>query len=311
MPRPFLPPLDSGALTVSHATTPPVTSLSRPAVAFTRPAALTRGSLFAALCMLGFANGVAQSVAAAIQEAGLGEAVLRTFGVSVLVWVAAWLCPQWMAQSHDQLPTRMDLAVAAGTIPAFLLPVSWSSWIGLTGIALYLLVVVRPAVNRSPTPALRRAAWVLLAATSTMFWGPLLLIMMGEFLLKGDAILVGWLTGSPRYGNTVQFAGGGGYLWIAEACSSLSGISLVILCWTLFSQSRGLRWSPSSVGWCGLACLSVTVINVARMGLMVLYPSRYELLHGSIGAGVAGWLTLALIVTLCSYGTRGRAPAHA
>ncbi|TGD94851.1 hypothetical protein [Methylobacterium nonmethylotrophicum] len=294
---------------MSQATTSPVTGPDRPATAARDPAVLTRGGLFAALFGLGFANGMAQSAAGAIQTSGLAEAVLHTFGVSVLVWVAAWLCPLWMLQSRAQPPARGDLIVAAGAIPAFLLPMAWPSWLALTGVALYLLGAVRPVPGRSPP--LRRAAWVLLALTSTLFWGHLLLVVLGEVLLKADAVLVGWLTGSPRSGNTVQFAAGGGYIWIEEGCSSLSGISLVILCWTLFSQARGARWTPAGLSWCALACLVVTLINVSRMGLMVLYRDRYDLLHGPVGAGVAGWLTLAAIVGLCACGARGRGPAHA
>lgn len=270
---------------------------------------LTRGDLFAGLCVLGAANGVADRVTGSVSGAGPIEAVLETFGISVLVWVALWISPSLMLEARSRAPTRADFAVAVVAVFAILLPMSWPSWIALTGIAIYLLVVTRAAAGGRDA-ALRRAAWILLATTSVMYWGRLLLIVFSEFLLTFDAALVGVATGRPHLGNTVRMADGE-YLWVAEGCSSLSGISLVILCWTLFSQWRGLPWSPVNLLWCGCACIAVSFVNVGRMSLIVLFPERYDLIHGSVGSSIVGWIMLGLIVSICQLGAWSRSCAHA
>lgn len=274
-----------------------------------RPGPLTRGGLFAGLCVLGAANGVADRITSSVSASGPIGAILETCGISVLVWVAFWMCPSLMLEAQEGPPTRTDFAVAVGAFGTILLPMAWPSWIALTGIAIYLLGA-RPVTADGHQDPLRRAAWILLATTTVMYWGRLSLIILGEFLLTFDASLVGLATGSPHSGNTVRMADGE-YLWVEEGCSSLSGISLVILCWTLISQWRALPWSPVNMIWCGFACIAVSLVNVGRMSLMVLFPDRYDLIHGPIGAAIAGWVTLGLIVSICLRGVRNRSCARA
>ena len=53
---------------------------------------------------------------------------------------------------------------------------AWPSWVALTGVALYLLAGTRSAAGTAP---LRRGAWVLLATAGTLFWGRVVLVVMG------------------------------------------------------------------------------------------------------------------------------------
>ena len=99
---------------------------------------------------------------------------------------------------------------------------------------------------------------------------------------------------------------------IAPYCSSVANISLAILCWVLFAQFRGLDWSLRSAAWCLLACLAVILINVVRIGLMVLHREQFDLIHGPIGAALANWLSIAAVLAICLWGTRPvRLVAHA
>lgn len=206
--------------------------------------------------------------------------------------------------------TRTDSIVAACALGAFALPLGSASWVALTGLALYLLRDAVALRGCSPSPV-HRGAWVLLAITGAMFWGRLLLSSASGPILGADALLVGRLAGTETVGNTVRFADGAGYVWIAPGCSSLANISLAILCWVLFAQSRGFGWSLGGVGWCLLACLCVVAINVARIGLMVLYREHFDLIHGPTGATVASWLSVAAVLGVCLYGTRRGRLAHA
>jgi hypothetical protein len=267
-------------------------------------AGLSRGELFAALCVLGFANGAIGRMQRAILHDGWAAAFLDTFNISAVVWVAFAACPAMLLRQPREPLLRADLIVAGCVLAAIMLPLSHLSWIALTGLAFYVLRdPFAPRGGRPLGPA-RRGAWILLATTGAMFWARVLVLSASDPILGADAILVGWFAGTEAVGNTVRFAGGEGYVWIEPACSSIANMSLVILCWVLFAQFHGLAWSLRNAGWCLLACLSVAAINVTRMGLMVLHQEHFDLIHGPIGAGVASWLSVAAALGVCLWGTR-------
>ena len=263
-----------------------------------------RSGLFAALCVLGFANGSFGRILGMVDAYGVGPALLRTFDISAVVWLAFLACPGLLLRSPGRAPDRADLAVAACAAAAFLLPVGPASWVALTGLGLYL-------VARPDGPSMRGAGWILLAIAGAMFWGRVLLMTATAPILLADAVLIGWLTGSEQVGNTIRFVDGSGYVWIEAGCSSLANVSLAVLCWTLFAQWRGVHGRRRNIGWCLAACIGVVAINVSRISLMVLRPGQFELIHGPVGQSVAVWLTIGLVVALCAIGTRhGRlAPA--
>lgn len=261
--------------------------------------------------MLGFASGIAGRAHRAVEADGVATAVMGTFGISAVVWAAFVICPALLLRAPREPLARMDAIVAAFAVAAFALPVWPPTWVALTGIALYLLVYDAFALRGRPPCPMHRGAWVLLAITGAMFWGHLLLSVASGPILATDALLVGWLAGADTIGNLVRFGDGTGYVWIAPSCSSLANLSLAVLCWTLFSQSRGLGRSWAGAGWCLLACLSVVAINVTRISLMVLYRGYFELIHGPAGAAAASWLSVAAVLGVCLYGTRHDRLTHA
>jgi hypothetical protein len=266
--------------------------------------ALARTDLFAALCILGFANGSVGRVQGAVLYDGAAAALFETFNISAIVWVAFLVCPTMLLRAPREAPRRADLIVSAGVLTPILLPFAPLSWVALTGLALYMLCDVLAAGGRQPPFPMQRAGWILLATTGAMFWGRLLLFAASSPILGADAQLVGWLAGTETVGNTVRFAGAEGYVVIAPYCSSLANISLAILCWVLFAQWRGLGWSWRNAVWCLLACFSVVAINVTRIGLMVLHEGKFDLIHGPIGATIASWLSMAAVLGICAWGTR-------
>lgn len=273
------------------------------------PAGLSRGELFAALCVLGFANGIVARLHDAVAHDG-AAALANSFGISAAVWIAFVACPALLLCAPKQPLARADPAVAACALAAFMLPIDPLSWVALTGLALYLLRFSF-TLRKHPPCAAQRGAWVLLATTGAMFWGHLLMRCLSGPILGADARLVGWFAGTEAVGNTVRFADGGGYLWINPACSSLANVSLAILCWVLFAQSRGRLWCLADACWCLLACLAVVAINVTRIGLMVLHREQFDLIHGPAGAAIANWLSVAAVLGVCVVGTRRGRLIHA
>jgi exosortase/archaeosortase family protein len=82
----------------------------------------------------------------------------------------------------------------------------------------------------------------------------------------------------------------------------MTNVSLGILCAVLFLKGVGRSWTPRALLYSLLVCVAVVVINVGRISLIGLHPDQYELLHGTVGSTVAGWLTTAAILGICAYG---------
>jgi len=259
-----------------------------------------RGVVFASLCALGFVNGIVSRVASAIAGDPWG-AVFNTFGISALVWVAIGYCIGTMLQSTRDV-RHGDLRIGFGALTAFLVPLEPLSWIALTALAFHLLHQAAPSGTDGDSP-LYRAAWILLGITGAMFWGGVLLTLMSDVVLQAETAAVSWLVGVPRQGNTLAFADGNGYVWIAASCSSVANVSLVLLCWIMFSQHRRLRWSVVGAGWCLFAVVSVIAINAVRIGMIVLLRDWFDLLHGPVGAFVVGWLIVIVTIAICAAGT--------
>jgi len=261
--------------------------------------AVRRGEFFAGLFILGFSNGIFERITCAIEKGTIGNAILGTFGISVLVWVACFIAVSLLLRQPPEPVTRNDLILAVAVIAAVLVPSAKASWIALTGLGFYGL-----RCFEAGAPA-RRAAFVILAVTVPMFWSRLVFAMLSDLILQADAILVSLIIGTQRVGNTVGFADNSGYLFILPACSSLADVSLAVLGWALFTQGLTRRSSLKDVWWCLAACFAVIVINVTRIALIGLHPEHFELIHGAIGADVASVLALVAIVGINLIRVRG------
>jgi exosortase/archaeosortase family protein len=267
--------------------------------------AISRNALFGALVVMAFANGLTENIAREIGQQGVASAVLNTFGISVFVWAALVASIVLLWRGRGPLASPLDLVVAVFATLAILFPIPTLSWLAITAIGLYLLV--RPGRDDQ----LGRAGAILLAMTVPLFWSRVLMSIFGEIVLGFDASMVSWLVGTSANGNVVPFADGSGAMWIAPSCSSLSNMSLAILCSVLFINFTASRWSAKNLAVALCACIAVVVINVVRIGLIGLYPAQFDLIHGEVGSFLAGWLTTVAIVAISYYGLRPRAPAAA
>ncbi len=261
--------------------------------------AVGRGEFFAGLFILGFSNGIFERIAWLIANIPIEDAILATFGISVLVWVACFIAVSLLLRRPPEPVTRDDLILGVAVIAAVLVPSAKLSWIALTGLGIYGL-----RRFEAGTPA-RRAAFVILAVTVPMFWSRLAFAMLSDWILRADAILVSLIVGTERVGNTVGFADHSGFMYILPGCSSLADVSLAVLGWALFTQALTRRPSLKDVWWCLAACSAVIAINVTRMALIGLHPRHFELIHGPAGGGVAGFLALVAIVGINLIRVRG------
>jgi len=257
------------------------------------------------LIAIGFLNGVSEKVLIAIDNQGFAMAIFNTFEISAVVWIAAFIGVRLLLKAVS-VPNAsfLDLAVAMVASIAILAPVPSLSWVAISGVSAYLIFRAR-----APGPTLQ-AATILLAMTVPVFWACLLFAAVGNQILMVDALLVGWIVGTGSEGNTVALADGSGWLFIAASCSSLSNVSVAILCAVLFIVLSRKGWTIRGFAVTGLACGATILINVTRIALIGLDPDLYPIVHGENGAMAAGWLTLAAIVLICVIGNRTNALAH-
>jgi len=269
------------------------------AVSFNAGIALRRGEFFAGLFILAFANGIYERIASNIADEPVWSAISSTFGISILIWAACWIAVSLLIRLSVEPLTRNDLIIGLAVTVAVLVPSAKASWIALTGLGFYVLYCFKPGSLG------HRAGLVILAVTVPVFWSRLVFAMLSDLILQADAILVSAIVGTDRVGNTVKFAGVDDYLYIAPGCSSLANVSLAMLGWVLFTQALDRRPTLKDVWWGLAACAAVVLINVTRIALIGLHRDQYELIHGAIGANVAGFLTLAAIVGINLIRVRG------
>jgi hypothetical protein len=271
-------------------------------------AGFDRNAMFGWLCILGFANGIANTVMTAWVRDGAAAAAADTFGISAIAWIAFVVCPAVLLRAPGRAMSGADWTAAALCVVLFMAPVGGASWVALTLLALHVLRGASGREDPSGQDGARRAAWILLATAGAMFWGRWVLSFVGAPLLDADAALVGWLVGVEHVGNTVRFADGYGWLWIAPACSSLANVSAAMLCWVMFGQPRrrvaDMRGAATQVGWCLAACLAMVAINVARLALMVLHSDQFDVLHGPVGEAIANWISVVVLLAVCGLSAR-------
>jgi exosortase/archaeosortase family protein len=130
-------------------------------------------------------------------------------------------------------------------------------------------------------------------------------------ILATDAKLISWVVGTRSTGNAIPFADGSGVLFLEPACSSLTNVSLALLCGLVIVNFYGLQWSRTVAATILAACVTTIVINVARIGAIGVLPAYYDVIHGPFGATVAAWVTNLAVVAIYAGGLRPDAPVHA
>ncbi len=259
---------------------------------------MSRSEYFAALSILGCVNGIGSRAIQVVANYGLVDAAYSTFDVSAMVWIACVIAIGLLLEDQGDRVTIVDMVIGAAFLLLVTLPIGGASWFALAALGLYLALIARDAPTR------QRGAKILIAITVPMFWSRQLFRFFSDFILQIDAAFVGRMLGTTTAGNVVRFADGSGDLVILPACSSLAGLSLVVLCWVTLSQTVRHSWSPKDVLWCVLASISVVAVNVTRMSIMGLSEAHYEMLHSPWGNFIAGTFTLCLVAGFCTYGVK-------
>jgi hypothetical protein len=259
---------------------------------------LSRDELFATLFILGCLNGLGSQVTQSVRVSGWTDALLSTFGISAIVWIACFGGLSLILRDKMGIIRPLDLMLGLALLLLIALPITALSWLAVTILCLYVLLFTDPSSSQ------RRGTLILLATTVPMLWSRLLFRYFANFILEIDASFIGLLLGTGHMGNLVRFADQSGNLLISPYCSSLANVSLSFVTWVTISQWLSHRWSIKDLGWCFLAAISVIVINVIRISLMGLSEMHYQLIHNYWGDMIANLLILGLMVGLCLLGVK-------
>jgi exosortase/archaeosortase family protein len=259
---------------------------------------MPRDELFGGLCILACANGLGAQVIKSVNNLGWEDAIVNTFEISVIVWVSCFFGVTLILHDRTDVLRYTDLVVGAAVIVLVLVPIGGASWLALAGLCFYMLLFTSGPSSR------RRGAIILLATTAPMLWNRVLLHFLAKPILEIDASMISWILGTDRFGNLVRFADDSGSLIILPGCSSFAGLSFALLCWITFSQAARHKPSAHDLIWCGLACASVIVVNIARISIMGLSERGYQAAHSPLGNAIANTVTLMLIVGFSLLGVR-------
>lgn len=259
---------------------------------------MSRDEFFATIFILACINGLGSRVINSIRSAGWNDALLSTFGTSVIVWIACFGGIRLILCQRMGKIRLADVLVGLVLLVPIALPIEKLSWLAVSILSLYVLMFTDP-----PSPR-RRGAIILLATTVPMLWSPFLFRYFANFILNIDASLISWLLGTQNAGNVIPFSDRSGSLIISPYCSSLANVSLALLTWVTLSQWRPRRPSPRDVYWCLLAAASVIAVNVTRIALMGLSEIHYQTIHNPWGDLIANTLTLGLTVGICVLGVK-------
>jgi hypothetical protein len=258
----------------------------------------SRGELYAGVFIIGCVNGLAAKAISSVHRIGWQDAVLGTFDVSAVVIAACFAGISLVLSDRTELARAVDVALAAILLLVIALPIGAASWIAVAMLSIYVLS------TQQVSESLHRGAVILLATTVPMLWSRLIFDLFAKYVLAIDALLVGWMLGTDRHANMVEFADHSGTLAIFPSCSSLANVSLGLLCWITISEMTGHRRRPHDILWCGLVCVCVIAVNVLRMSLMGLSYAHYAMLHSPLSELVVNVVILILVAAISMLGVR-------
>src|SRR5262245_33478193 len=257
---------------------------------------MPRNEFFAGLYILGCANGLLGRTIYTLNLEGWRGALVGFEG-NVIVWSACFAGVYLIATSNRNQIRSLDLAVALGFLGLVALPIYAMSWVAVTGLSFYILLLANDGAER------RRGALVLLALAVPMLWSRLIFQFFARILLELDATMAAWMLGTERTGNLVRFADNSGYMVISPGCASWGNITFAFLAWVVVSQWFDHRWRRIDSLWLFLAVASVVAFNVTRIALTGLSRSYYEAIHDQ-WAEMVGIVPLCLIIGFSVIGAR-------
>ena len=265
------------------------------AAAAVSPRRIERSVVFAAALLIVIASALSTRIGAAVAHRGLVPSLFELFGVSAIVWFAAFaICAIARDDDGRSADHRGDAPVLAAMVGAALLPLPALGAAAVFGAGAWL------ALRSEPASGARRIGLVALALSAHLLWGPLILKLLGSELLAFDAQIAALFAGGNADGNIFGQAGSQAFT-VGQNCSSLTNLSLAGVLAVTLAQLFELRFDRRLVIATLLAMLGTIVVNGIRLATIARHPDLYDYLHSGAGMMLFGWASL--LVTAAIVGT--------
>lgn len=259
------------------------------------PRRIERSVVFAAALLIVIAAALTTRIGAAVAHHGLAPSLFELFGVSAIVWFAAFAMAAIARDDRGGSSwQRGDAPVLAAMVGAALLPLPAFGAAAVFGAGAWLTLRSEPASGP------RRIGLVALALSAHLLWGPLILKLLGSELLAFDAQIAALFAGGNADGNIFGQAGSQAFT-VGQNCSSLTNLSLAGVLAVTLAQLFELRFDRRLVTATLIAMLGTIVVNGIRLATIARHPDLYDYLHGGAGMMLFGWASL--LVTAAIVGT--------
>jgi exosortase/archaeosortase family protein len=220
--------------------------------------------------------------------------------VDLIAWACAFLLilrdPDRRRASSVQIASVFALIGGAMFLP------------GRFGTIALLPLGLSMAVTRAWSDEQRRAGAILAAIAMQRLLARVIPILFGDAILKADTAAAGIamgmvFPGSSWSGNTLKPPHDVGVI-VGMPCSSFANLSFVMLCFvSLYAIDRGRPSWRAAAAIAGV-CLSVIVINTARLILTARSLESFSYWHDGTGQHIFAVLLTIVSVTLCSLSSR-------
>lgn len=259
------------------------------------PHRLDRDTAFAAALLLAIAAALTTRIGAAVAHRGFATALTDLFGISAIVWFAAFAICAIAREYRTPAPWRRhDAPMLAAIVGAALLPVPALGAAAVFGAGAWL------ALRSERASSTRRIGLVALALSAHLLWGPLVLKLLGSELLALDASIAALFAGGSADGNIFGQAGSQAFT-VGQNCSSLTNLSLAGILAVTLAQLFELRFDRRLVAATLLAMGAMVTLNGIRLATIARHPDLYDYLHSGAGMMLFGWASL--LVTAAIVGT--------
>lgn len=260
------------------------------------PRRIERSVVFAAALLIVIAAALTTRIGAAVAHRGLVPSLFELFGVSAIVWFAAFAMAAIARDDRGRSTwQRGDVPMLAAMVGAALLPLPALGAAAVFGAGAWL------ALRSEPASGTRRIGLVALALSAHLLWGPLMLKLLGSELLAFDAQIAALFAGGNADGNIFGQAGSAAFT-VGQNCSSLTNLSLAGVLAVTLAQLFELRFDRRLIVATLLAMVGTIVVNGIRLATIARHPHLYDYLHSGAGMMLFGWASLLVTAAIIGIG---------
>jgi exosortase/archaeosortase family protein len=239
-----------------------------------------------------FINAYLPVVMRSIGAHGFLGAISSTFGISSVAILAMCIVVAEVAKAPPLRFQSAEKAILYLLVFLIVLPLSVFSWLGVTVIAIYFYCKADSSIKY------RSVSMIMFMLAFHAQWVKYFMAFFREHILFADAFMVASLLNLKQQGNLIYAMDNTSILQVLEACSSFNNLSIAFLGYSIVSMYSAKAPLFRRAAIILTVLLLVVLINTVRIGLIAWDLRLYDLVHGSVGAAAANWLSAIVIIAV-------------